>query len=105
MYAFWSYWYLQSATRFYEGCLAAIGSVEDEVAVIDTARNITKPLFQDYTRQGRVLGVLFRAVRIGIGVLMFGFVIIGYSLIYLFWLMMPLLCLVSLIGSVFGDRG
>ena len=105
MYAFWTYWYVQSAARFYRGCLAAIGSVEDEVAVVDTARNIGKPLFQDYSRQGRVLGVAFRSVRIVGGVLAFGFVIIGYGLLYLAWLALPPVCLANIIGSFLGTSG
>lgn len=103
MHFFWSYWYLQSAARFYRGGLGAIEDIEDEVAVVDTARNITKPLFQDYTRQGRVLGILFRVARIAAGIAMFGCVIIGYAVLYLFWLALPLICLISLVGSVFGS--
>lgn len=85
--------------------MGAIGSVEDEVAVVDTARNIGKPLFQDYTRQGRVLGILFRLARIFAGVVMFGSIIIGYGLLYLFWLTAPLICLISILGSLFGSKG
>lgn len=104
MYAFLAYWYLQSAARFYKGGLAAIGSAEDEIAVLDTARNIGKPLFQDYSRQGRVLGVLFRLARIVAGIICFAVIILGYVALYIFWLALPPLCLVSLVGSLIGSR-
>lgn len=97
------FWYMHSPGRFYAACLHSIGSLDNTFAVRDTAKNLGKPLFQDYTYQGRIIGVFLRCSRIAIGVLCYLFLVVGYALAFGTWLLFPLLCIVSLIGSVAGN--
>lgn len=98
------YWYLESPARFYAAFLAVCQMFEDTLAVKDTIRNITKPLFQDYTYQGRLIGFMLRLARIGLGV--FIFTLLGFAYLFLFvgWILFPILCLLSLVGSIFGPN-
>ncbi len=86
------------------GWRTAAASFEAEVAVISTLKNITKPLFQDYTREGRIIGIFLRLGRIVIGsvvqVLLFGF----YCAVLVLWYIVPFYLTYQIIrngGSLF----
>ena len=99
MLTLFTYWYLESAQRFYSSYVHTLGTFESQIAIRETAQHITEPLFQDYTIQGRAIGFCLRLVRIGIG--LFGLLIlsVGYCFLYLLWLVFPLICLISLVAS------
>jgi hypothetical protein len=98
-----TYWYLRSPSRFLQAFLATIQALESSLAVSDTARNMDKPLFQDYTYQGRIIGVMLRCARIFLGVFTYFLVAVAYTILFGFWLLFPALCLLSLLGSALGN--
>lgn len=100
-----TYWYLKSPAWFYNACLECINSLENSLAVRATARNITKPLFQDYTYQGRIIGVLIRSARITLGFFVYILVVLVFVASFLFWISLPFLCLASLVGGFIAPSG
>lgn len=104
MHFFWNYWYLQSFSRFFASLEETISTLDNTFAVKDTARNMDKPLFQDYTFQGRIIGVVLRVFRIVFGVMAFGIAGMAYIIFYLIWLLFPLICISSLVGSILGSK-
>jgi hypothetical protein len=102
MRPFFTYWYIQSWSRFYHGCVGVLTGVEDEVAIVDTLHNMDKPLFQDYSRQGRFIGFFFRLARIVAGLLALGVITVGYGALYAIWLLAPIVCLVAVAVAFFG---
>ena len=102
MFAFFNYWYLQSPGRFLRAFLAAFSHLEGQIGVITTARNLNKPLFQDYTLQGRLIGFGFRLLRILMGIILDILLGTFYLVVFLIWIAFPILCLLSLIGSFIG---
>ena len=99
---FFSYWYITSATRFLHSLQSAWQATEAQIGIIDTFHNLDKPLFQDYSRQGRIIGFVFRLGRIIAGLLTMAGTAAFYAALYVFWLIFPPLCLVSIAGSFFG---
>lgn len=97
-----SYWYLTSANRFLDALRGAWQGIESEIGIVDTFHNLDKPLFQDYSRQGRVIGFVFRIARILAGITAMAVTAFGYALLYVVWLLFPPLCLASIAGSAFG---
>jgi hypothetical protein len=97
-----SYWYGYGLRALGQRYLGSLLAFEGQVAVRATARNITKPLFQDYTRQGRIIGFFFRVFRILFGLGLYAGVTIVYGIIAFIWLIFPLLCLVSIVGGLIG---
>ena len=97
------FWYKESFGRFYSSCVDSINTLEARFAVRDTIRNISKPIFQDYTLQGRFIGVLLRLARIGGGIFFYSLTVVVYVLSYLVWLFFPVLCTASIIGSVIAS--
>lgn len=64
-------------------------SFESQIAVVSTLKNITKPLFQDYTREGRLIGILLRLARIVIGSITQVVVFAFYVMVLILWYALP----------------
>jgi hypothetical protein len=96
------YWFLRSPVWIFGSFLATIGGFEAQLALKDTAKNLGKPLFQDYSLQGRFIGVLIRLFRILVGALLYACIAVAYAGFFLFWLALPVLCLSAILGSFFG---
>jgi len=97
------YWYLTSPSRFLNATTHAIHMLDGKLAVRDTLRNINKPLFQDYTTQGRIIGFFLRLARVAAALLVYAVVVSAYAAVFVFWIIFPLVCLVSLVGSLVGQ--
>ena len=93
------FWYLQSPRWIYDRLIAAIRGLDGQLAVADTWKNITKPIFQDYTRQGRIIGFFLRIFRILFSLVLYAFTALVYGVGYIFWLLFPFICLAWIIGS------
>jgi hypothetical protein len=98
-----AFWYLDSPSWTYHAFLRTLGNLEGHFAVVDTAKNIKKPIFQDYTLQGRAIGVFIRLVRICLG--SFFYLLTGLLFIFLYglWLFFPAICLVTIAAAFFGN--
>ena len=59
------------------------------LAVKITAQHFFRPLYGDYSPVGRVVGVIFRAGRIVIGLVVYAVIAVLFLLFYLAWLAVP----------------
>lgn len=75
--------------NIYHAWLKTAGSFEAQMAVITTARNLGKPLFQDYTREGRLIGFFMRLARISIGVIVQIIILLFFIVLIIVWIIMP----------------
>lgn len=99
MQELFSFWFVESGPRAIAWYRRVIAGFESNLAIATTAKNLSKPLFQDYTFQGRVIGFGFRLLRIFFGSILYA-VIAGFAVvIYLLWLVFPILCIVAIVGS------
>jgi len=96
------FWYLQSPRWIYERLVGAIRSLDGNLAVVSTWKNITKPIFQDYTRQGRIIGFFLRLGRIVFSLLLYFCVVIIYGFGYLLWLLFPFICVAWILSAFVG---
>lgn len=55
-----------------------------------TLRNFLQPLYQDYSPIGYGFGLVFRTTRLLIGTIVYIFIIVAFSVIYLLWAAAPL---------------
>jgi hypothetical protein len=76
--------------------------LEGRLAIRSTFFNLGKPLFQDYSREGRIIGVFLRLGRIFIALIIDALASLAYLLLVILWFFLPFLCLISLIGGVLG---
>lgn len=97
-----SFWYGQSPSWVYNRFLQTIRTLDGHLAVREMVHNITRPLFQDYGWQGRLIGLLLRSARIIFSVFLYFLTFLVYLGAYAVWLLFPIICLVSLVGSFLG---
>ncbi len=80
----------------YDGTLAVYrlwqntaSSFENQIAVTTTFKNLGRPLFQDYSREGRLIGFLFRVIRVIAGIAVQIVVAIFFAIVAVVWLILP----------------
>jgi len=85
IHLFLSDWYLGSFRLVSKKMVDVLESLDRRWAVAITFRNIFQPLYQDHTFTGRILGFIFRTIRIAIGsclyIVVIAIAIIVYALI------------------------
>jgi len=99
------FWYLHAPRHFFEAYLKAVDFFEANLAVKDTARNLNKPLYQDYSYSGRLVGFLIRLVRITLGLILYFLIAIAYLLGFIVWVLFPFICIASIFGSFLAQPG
>jgi|GEM_PF-3528200 len=102
MQFFFRFWYVESFPKAWAYYLKTIGSFESQIAVESTWHNMGKPLFQDYTFQGKIIGFFFRIFRILLGLILYFFIACLALIAYILWIILPILCVMSLIGFFVG---
>jgi hypothetical protein len=95
-------WYLQSGPWVLNRYLGTVRIFDGTFALKDTWKNISRPLFQDYTWQGRLIGVGLRLFRIGLGALIYTLTAVIYAVSWILWLLLPVIFVVSIIGGFIG---
>lgn len=81
---------IEGPLKVYSLWRSTAANFEAELAVIPTAKNITKPLFQDYSREGRIIGIFLRLGRIVIGSLIQIILAVAFSVLAVAWMLLPL---------------
>lgn len=81
--------FLDMPINIYQGWSKTASSFEAQIAVITTAQNLGKPLFQDYTREGRMIGFFMRLFRIAIGILVQIIILLLFIALLFLWMIMP----------------
>lgn len=102
MQQFLRLWYLESGPWALHRYLSTVRVLDGTFAIADTWRNLGRPLFQDYTWQGRIIGFFLRLARIGVGLFVYLLAALLYAAAYLIWLVFPLVAIISLLGGFFG---
>lgn len=92
-YRIWMFLY-----SWYVSSLFTIGSIashwahicEQHVAVVVTARNLFKPLYQDASILGHILGFIFRLARLCVGFICLLAIYTSAVSIYILWALLPI---------------
>lgn len=86
---FFHHWYIDGSRVIGHRFVSALEEADRSLAIRVTVRYFFQPLYRDYTVIGRILGIIFRAARIAIGLVVY--VVIGalFLLFYLAWLLAP----------------
>jgi len=88
---FMRHWYVDSFLGTSHFMLDVFERLDRTFALKINARNLFKPLYQDATAVGYILGFLLRSLRVIIGSAVYFFVFLLSVVIYLAWLAVPLL--------------
>lgn len=83
-------WYFGSFKIYSHFIFSLLERVDRKLAFKITLRNLFKPLYQDESFIGHILGFCFRTVRLMAGGIIYIILITIFILIYLAWLAAPL---------------
>jgi len=90
-------WYLDSFYFWHQIGFNLIRTLDRYFALKITIRHWFKPLYQDYTTLGYILGFIFRTGRIiSAGLIYFLFILL-ISATYLFWIFIPIFLILRII--------
>lgn len=83
------HWYVGSFLKISHHTLNILESLDRDFAVMVNLRNLRKPMYQDSSILGHILGFIFRVARISSGFLVYAFVIAIIGVFYIAWLALP----------------
>ena len=87
---FFHHWYIDGTKVFVNKFILLLESLDQTFAVHVTLRHFFEPLYKDYSIIGRVLGVVFRTVRIGLGASIYLICFLVFLALLLMYLALPL---------------
>lgn len=87
---FFHHWYADGSRTFFHFFTSTLESMDQRLVFRVTLKHIFEPLYKDYTIIGRIIGFIFRSIRLFFGFI--AYVIFGafFIVIYLVWLVLPI---------------
>ncbi len=90
---FFHHWYVDGSRAIGHRFIGTLESLDRTIALRVTVRYLFQPLYRDYTVIGRILGFIFRVLRILIGLVLYCVVAAVYAAFYVGWLVLPALAI------------
>ncbi|OGM91073.1 hypothetical protein A3A20_00565 [Candidatus Wolfebacteria bacterium RIFCSPLOWO2_01_FULL_45_19] len=86
---FWRHWYVESFTIIARMAMNVLEKLDRVFAVRINFRFLLQPLYQDYTVVGRVIGPIFRLIRVIVGSLIYSVTVVAAAIFYIVWALLP----------------
>ncbi len=87
---FFHHWYVDGSRAIGHGFISVLERLDRSLAIRVTLRYFFQPLYKDFTFIGRILGIIFRSVRIAIAIVIYAAVAFAFLVAYIVWLAVPL---------------
>ena len=94
LYEFFHHWYGDASRFMGHAFISSLERMDKTFAVRITLRYFFEPLYKDYTVVGRILGVIFRSIRIILGTAVYLVATLLFVAVYAIWLALPLAVLI-----------
>jgi len=102
IYNFLRHWYIFGTRFILHFWIGTLKKIDKTFAVKINLKYFFAPLYKDYSIIGRILGIIFRTIRIIIGIIIYFFVTILFLGIVLFWVfLLPLILVLIFINYKF----
>lgn len=93
------WWYTRGLLRILRWGRETIANAERQLALGIWLKAMFKPMFQDYTWEGRLVSFFMRAMLLIFKMVMFGAWVIAVAVMICMWLALPIAALVLLLMS------
>jgi hypothetical protein len=91
---FFHHWYLDGSRAFVGRFVQLLKDMDQTLAFRLTLKHFFEPLWKDYTVMGRILGFIFRSLRVALAFLIYPIFGLVFIVIYGIWLLVPPLTLI-----------
>lgn len=88
---FFRHWYVNGTRVIAHHLVMMLENMDRTLALRVTLHFFFAPLYGDYSVIGRILGVIFRTIRILIAVLLYALAAAAFLAFYIVWLLLPFL--------------
>lgn len=85
IYEFLRHWYIGGLSAVFHQTLSLLELLDRKFALKITVRYLFRPLYQDYTILGYILGFIFRSIRVIAASFLYFLIILLASAVYLVW--------------------
>ena len=82
-------WYVSFSKRFWGRVLDIASDLDRTFAIKINARLWLQPLYGDYSPVGRIIGPIFRTLRIFFGFVAYFFIFVFAAFLWVLWLLIP----------------
>ena len=89
VFDFFHHWYADGSRFFGRKFMGVLRELDKTFAVRVTFAHFFEPLYKDYTIIGRILGAIFRTLRVLIGLIVYLLVVLIALTLYFIWLIVP----------------
>lgn len=96
---FLHHYYIDGTRFLFYKFINFLERVDQSVAFRITLKNFFVPLYRDYTIIGRVMGIIFRSIRILAGSFIYLFLGSIFLLVVLTWLLIPIILIALSFGA------
>jgi hypothetical protein len=96
---FFYHWFMGGSRNISHGFISALERMDKTFAAKITLRHFFEPLYQDYSVIGRILGVIFRTIRLALAAVFYLALAIIFFAVWVVWILIP----VVIIGYVFYE--
>jgi hypothetical protein len=86
---FFHHWYVDGSHVIGRHFMATLTAADRSFAVAITLRHFFEPLYKDYSIVGRIMGIIFRSVRVVIGGALYCLLALIFAIVYLVWIAIP----------------
>ncbi len=86
---FFHHWYVDGTRFIAHKFISVLTEMDKSFAVKITLRHFFDPLYKDYSIVGRILGIIFRSIRVAIGGAVYIVFAIVFLFLYLVWIAIP----------------
>lgn len=98
IWQFFVHWYGHGYLNIGGAALNTLEQMDKTLALRITLRYFGQPLYKDYTYLGYALGLVFRSLRILIGVVVYAVVVAVFAAIYLSWAAVPVYLVLKMVA-------
>ena len=100
LWDFFHHWYIDGSRYLLHSFFSLLESLDQTFAVRVTLEHFFEPLYKDYSIVGRILGPIFRSVRVTIGSVVYLFLAAIFFCTYLVWLAIPIVLILGMLGAI-----
>lgn len=96
---FMRHWYVDSFFTYSHFVISRLEDIDQTIALKVTWRNLFQPLYQERNIIGYALGFIFRSIRLIIGGVVYGSIIVVAAAIFLVWAGIPPYIVLKIAGQ------
>jgi hypothetical protein len=100
VFDFFRHWYVGGSRVIAHYFITTLERIDRSLAIKITLTHFFEPLYKDYSIVGRIMGVVFRTIRVAIGAVVYTLVAIVFLIGYAVWIFIPPLLLLFAVRKV-----